>query len=282
MVRTVLYVITYNLCYSIYYPSSLEYISFYSFLTKFSIFVQCHSLRIKKSLAEKWKQSWLVAVYAAEHGLLCRKLQSYNPIYTQTSHRGKDKPWIKDGIGQRYHFSFPRRNKNKILCPIDTNLQISCRTELRIVLPNENENENDDKEKQQHDATRVPSRNDIVDGDAVYNLIKEFVPDGIRMDVVAREIVSPYTYTSKSNNNIPEEVTLAIFLINYSGESIPLTRDLADSIRSKVEISVKDLWKFNIAKSGRIVSKPFPTHLLPTLIQDTKQRKSGSNSNNAE
>jgi hypothetical protein len=162
---------------------------------------------------------------------------------------------------------------------------------LRIVIPNENENDVKEIEQQQqqldtsnsNDPTRIPSRNYIVDGDAVYNLIKEFVPDGIRMDVVAREIVSPYTYTSKNyNNNIPEEVTLAIFLINYSGESIPLTRDLADSIRSKVEISVQDLWKFNIAKSGRIVSKPFPTHLLPTLIQDTKQRKSGSNNNNAK
>ena len=164
---------------------------------------------------------------------------------------------------------------------------------MRIVVPNENEidvKEKEEEEQQQqldtsnnNDPTRIPSRNQIVDGDAVYNLIEEFVPEGIRMDVVAREIVSPYTYQSKnSNNNIPEEVTLAIFLINYSGESIPLTRDLADSIRSKVEISVQDLWKLNIAKSGRIVSKPFPTHLLPTLIQDTKQRKSGSSNNNAK
>jgi len=228
-----------------------------------------------------WKQSWLVAAYAAEHGLLLHKLQPYTPSYSQTSYRGKDRPWHKDGTAQRYHFSFP---SNKI-CPIDTNLQISCRHELRIVLPdllpNNYNNTIIEEEYQPYNNENknprgIPSQSDIIDGDAVYNLVKEFVPFGIRMNIVAREILSSYTYTTSDANcgghQEDNTVTLAIFLINYSGECIPLTRNLADTIRSQVEISVQDLWKFDIAKGGRLVSKPYPTHLLPTLIQDSKER----------
>lgn len=179
---------------------------------------------------------------------MLRKLGPYEPLYQQTSHRGKDRPWIKDGTAQRYTFTFPNQK-----C-IDRELQISCRHELRIVLPSDFE---EDPEV---------SRNDIVEGDAVFQLTKSFVPEGIRMEVVEREILQPYLFND-------EEVTLAIFLLNYSGESMPLTRDAADSIRSQLEVSIHQQWGFDIAKGGRLVSRPYPTHLLPSLIKESYERK---------
>ena len=113
----------------------------------------------------------------------------------------------------------------------------------------------------------IVNRGDIIEGDAVSHLTKNFVPEGIRMEVVTREILQGYVFNG-------EEVTLAIFLLNYSGESKPLTRDIADSIRSKVEASVQDQWKFKVAKGGRLVSRPYPTHLLPFLVNGTNSRNS--------
>lgn len=257
----------------------------------------------------------MVPAYAAEHGLLLQKLeQPFLPSYTQTSHRGKDRPWIKDGTAQRYHFRFPSssynwKKKKYILCPIPKSLQISCRHELRVVLPRESDFNNNNNVVEQQDSNNhndyynisttrrdesnkpKPCRNDIIDGDAVYNLVNEFVPDGIRMDVVTREFVSPYNYTTTISTKVNGTVAtatstsslttsctktitrtgiLAVFLINYSGESLPLTRNLADSIRSQVERSVQERWQLDIRKGGLPVSKPFPTQLLSTLIKDFK------------
>ena len=209
--------------------------------------LHCHS----PSSVEEWKKSWLVPEYAAKHGLVLRNLSPYEPLYQQTSHRGKDRPWIKDGTAQRYTFTFPNDK-----C-IDNDLQMSCRHELRIVLPADFETNSE------------VSRNDIIDGDAVFQLTKKFVPEGIRMEVVAREVLRPYYFDD-------EEVTLAIFLLNYSGESMPLTRETADCIRSKLEASVDEQWGFNIAKGGRLVSRPYPTHLLPSLIKEAYERQATS------
>ena len=172
----------------------------------------------------------------------------YEPLYQQTSHRGKDRPWIKDGTAQRYTFTFPNQKS------IDNDLQISCRHELRIALPEAFE-----------EGSGV-SRDDIIEGDAVFQLTKNFVPEGIRMEVVEREILQSYEFNG-------EEVTLAIFLLNYSGESMPLTRNTADSIRSQLEESVHQQWGFEIAKGGRLVSRPYPTHLLPSIIKEAYERK---------
>ncbi len=135
---------------------------------------------------------------------------------------------------------------------------MSCRHELRIVLPTDFE------------TNPEVSRTDILEGDGVYKLTQNFVPDGIRMEVVEREILEPYYF-----NN--QEVTLAIFLLNYSGESMPLTRDSADSIRSELEASVTQQWGFEIAKGGRLVSRPYPSHLLPSLIKESYERKAKAN-----
>mmetsp|Transcript_18287 Transcript_18287/g.38420 ORF Transcript_18287/g.38420 Transcript_18287/m.38420 type:complete len:170 (-) Transcript_18287:106-615(-) len=167
-------------------------------------------------------------------------------MYQQTSHRGKDRPWVKDGKNQRYTFAFPNEK-----C-IDEDLQISCRHELRVVLP------------KSFVEGSIVSRHDIIDGDAVFRLTQNFVPKGIRMEVVTREFFEPYVFDG-------EEGTLAVFLLNYSGEKVPLTREAADTIRSKVEASVQQDWNFKVAKSGLLVSLPYPTHLLPNLVRGSSE-----------
>ena len=52
------------------------------------------------------------------------------------------------------------------------------------------------------EANSEVSRRDIIDGDAIFQLTKKFVPEGIRMEVVAREILKPYYFTSTISNHI--------------------------------------------------------------------------------
>jgi hypothetical protein len=63
-------------------------------------------------------------------------------------------------------------------------------------------------------------------------------------------------------------VPLAVFLLNCSGVRAPLIRDCADEIRATVEAAIKEEWKLQIAKEGRLVRKTFPRQLLPKLIKE--------------
>ncbi len=223
-----------------------------------------------QSLAE-WRQSWLVPVYAAEHGLMLQSVEPFIPQYAQSSHRGIDRPWRKSGYNQRYTFAFPNHdddNKKKNLHdPVDKSLQLSCRHELRIML-------------HPHKLSHAPvSRTDIVDGDAVMRLAQPLVPEGIDLEVAARDLLTPLTHQVHGKDDEDERegyqhlhVPLALFLMNYSGSSRPITRQLADDIRSKLEVAVQEQWHLDVAKGGRLVSRPYPRHLLPTLIKEYNHR----------
>jgi hypothetical protein len=106
------------------------------------------------------------------------------------------------------------------------------------------------------------SFDDIVGGDAVFDLARQFVPEGINFEVPARDLLS-------TDNKLKSgDYSLAVFLLNYSGESEPLSRQKADSIRASIEAAIIDQWNLNVAKPGRMVSKPYPYALLSTLIKE--------------
>jgi hypothetical protein len=193
---------------------------------------------------EEWRQSWLPTMYAADHGLLLRRLEPYKPQYDLSSHRGVDRPFFIGDSPQRYIFTFPDEN------PIEEDNQISCRHELRVMLHPDLLEE-------------CPvSRDDIVHGNAVFEIARNKIPEGIRFEIPSRDLLIP-----KDENIKLGHVPLAVFLLNYSGERAPLTRDLADEIRATIEATIKEELKLEIAKDGRLVSKPYPRQLLPKLIR---------------
>lgn len=192
---------------------------------------------------QEWRQSWLPAMYAADNGLLLRRLEPYKPEYDLSSHRGVDRPFFIGDSPQRYVFTFPDEN------PIDQDLQISCRHELRLML-------NPDRLEES-----PVSLYEIVHGDAVLELAQKLMPQGIRFEIPARDVLTPQIV---KDGHVP----LAVFLLNYSGERAPLTRDCADEIRATIEATIKEEWKLEIAKEGRLVSKPYPRQLLPKLIRE--------------
>lgn len=191
---------------------------------------------------QEWRQSWMPAMYAAEHGLLLSRLEDYEPSYGLSSHRGVDRPFSVGEKPQKYYFRFPNGES------VPRDLQISSRHELRIML---------------HEDTVKKcgiSRDQIINGDIVDLLLKELVPPRIRFEIAAKHLLKPY-WTGG------EHVPLAIFLLNYSGENTPLTRLNADKIRESLETEITRRWGLKIAKPGRLVSRPYPFPLLEKLIK---------------
>lgn len=196
---------------------------------------------------EEWRRSWMAAMYASEHGLMLRELQQpFFPNYGLSSKSGKDRPFFVGESPQRYIFTFPNGQ------PIDVDLQISCRHEFRIVL----------------DPKRLESSpksfDDIAYGNDVLELASEFIPDGIRFQIEARDVLPPLDWNGGHDS-------LAVFLFNYSGERIPLKRLEADKIRANIEAAVVERWNLDISKGGRLVSRPYPHFLLPKLIKQHKR-----------
>lgn len=192
---------------------------------------------------QEWRQSWMPAMYAAEYELLLTKLSEYSPDYGLSSHRGMDRPFWIGNSPQMYTFQFPNGNS------IPELNQISCRHELRVMLHPDNL------------ARSSKSFDEIVHGDAVLEEGIYHVPDGIRFEVRSRALLVPDV---DNNHHVP----LAIFLLNYSGERVPLTRQRADSIRERIEESIVTKWGLKVAKGSRLVSRPYPYSLLPSLIKE--------------
>lgn len=192
---------------------------------------------------EDWRKSWLPAMYAAEHGLLLSHLEPYQPSYGLSSHRGVDRPFFIGDNPQKYFFRFPNGE------PVSEDIQLSCRHELRVMLHPD----------RMHSSPI--SYDEIVHGDAVFELGQEFIPDGFRFEIPARHVLTP-------NESASDHVPLAVFLLNYSGDRMPLTRSAADKIRDRIEKEITKQWRLDIAKGGRLVSRPYPYHLLPKLIKE--------------
>lgn len=194
---------------------------------------------------QEWKGSWMAAMYAAEHGMLLKSVDAYQPIHDLSSHRGVDRPFsIGREQPQMYRFGFPN---NKAATPVDRDLQLCCRHELHIVLP---------------DSSPSPEMTleDIVEGNAIQQFSQNnVVSEGIKVDVPLREI-----------RTTAEGETMVIFLMVYRGESLPLTRASVDSYRAKLETELGKILHLPENRVGRLVSKPFPYTALDAVIEEHK------------
>lgn len=189
-----------------------------------------------------WRQSWTVPMYANNHGFLLQRIEPFSISYDLSSHRGVDRAFSASQEPRRYIFGLPNGKRN-----IDPSCQMACRHELRLRL---------DPDVLDDSSSCPFSRESLIHGDMIPSLVKKVVPDGIHVEIPLRDVVN------RRKSNIP----LLIFLVVYSGASIPLTRQSADEIRAKVEEIVGRETGLEIAKAGRMVSKPFPYSLLEGLL----------------
>jgi hypothetical protein len=123
---------------------------------------------------------------------------------------------------------------------VDRSLQLCCRHELHVILPI---------------SEGAFTTKGLVHGDQVLNFCKGLVPDGIRVEVPIRRVLSP-----------PGGLEMIVFLICYCGEQLQLTRAAADSYRDTLEAKISQHVTLRENRKGRLVSRPFPYPLLHQLI----------------
>ena len=197
----------------------------------------------------EWNGSWNAAAFAADHGLLLRRLEPFISTYNRSSHRGVDRPFSIGDNPLLYVFGLPNRET------IEERLQIAFRHELRIELQGD---------EFYHKASF--SKEGLENGDMITRLVQEVISEypGVDAKVPLRE-----TYATKKLAK--EQIA---FLIIYKGAASPLTRVVADEIRSRLESLTVEQTGLRLAKAGRMVSKPFPYPLLDHLVKDFLHRRS--------
>jgi len=189
-----------------------------------------------------WKLSWKAAAYAADHGLLLHQIDPFEVKYNKSSHRGVDRPFLVRGTPFRYVFGFPNGK------PVAEKLQIAFRHELRLIM----------------DAERLAlcphTKEELYKGDSVEAILRQVTSNfpGIRAEAPMKDFV-----TTKH-----EQLSLLVFLVVYRGDSMPITRDLAEELRAAVEAATKETLSLDIAKPGRMVSTAFPYSMMQSLIDE--------------
>lgn len=190
-----------------------------------------------------WRQTWTVPMFANNHGFLLQRIEPFHVSYDLSSHRGVDRAFSAGQEPNRYVFRFPRNGQ-----AVEPRYQMACRHELRLRL---------DPDKLSS-ASCPFTRQSLVVGNVIPALVEQVVPEGLCVEVPLRDVVH------RKQSDVP----LLIFLVAYAGESKPLTRECADEIRAKVEELVGRETGLEIAKAGRMVSKPFPYLLLEDLLDE--------------
>jgi len=224
----------------------------------------------------EWRTSWMAQAYAAEHGLVLRRLEPFfrhqkttTSAYDLSSHRGVDRPFLVGDQPLTYVFGWPvvgssssedndddaRINGNRHSASISTSteeeedlrLSLAFRHELRLVL----------------DPTKLAScphsQHELEHSSVVPELVRQVTPGGVHCEVPLRSVILP------KKTAFP----LLVFLVVYrSGVQRPLTRSMADAIRNELEEAATARFGLELAKRDRMVSKPFPYRILDTLIED--------------
>lgn len=183
-------------------------------------------------------------MYGGEHGLLLSRVVPYEAEYRLSSFRGKDRPFALGKNPKMHVFVKPN---GRVAAP--RNIQLCCRHELHIVIPDDD------------GASAVCSLDQILEGDAIETIIQgSCVPDGIRVEVPARQMLEIHESDGTSSR-------IAIFLVVYCSERHQVTREMADQWRERAEAEVSKYVPLRENRRGRLVSHPFP---YPALHPEIK------------
>jgi Domain of unknown function (DUF2431) len=187
---------------------------------------------------KEWKESWMPAMYAAQHGLLLHAVDDFTLTYTLSSHRGVDRPFPIGKQPKLYRFRFPNR------FPVDRTLQLCCRHELHFTLPEVNQSKTDWN-------VETILYNDTIQKFIIDNIVLK----GIEIEVPRKEL-----------RDLPEGISVIVVLIVYRGACLPLTRSMINNYRARLEEQISTKVNLRETRMGRLVSKPFPSTVLPCIL----------------
>eukprot|EP00551_Chaetoceros_affinis_P012279 CAMPEP_0203668772 /NCGR_PEP_ID=MMETSP0090-20130426/5322_1 /ASSEMBLY_ACC=CAM_ASM_001088 /TAXON_ID=426623 /ORGANISM="Chaetoceros affinis, Strain CCMP159" /LENGTH=460 /DNA_ID=CAMNT_0050533301 /DNA_START=59 /DNA_END=1441 /DNA_ORIENTATION=- len=200
---------------------------------------------------KEYRDTWTPAFFASNHGLLLMDVFPFSPSYNLSSHRGVDRGFKIGKAPEMYVFGKP--NSDRTIKRKE--LMMCCRHELHIVLPDEYTLNMDQK------GTNSPySAREIIDGDAIKDIIESIIPQGIVVDVPERRFLT--------KDETGYDFDMVIYLVVYCGQSKVLRRDEADEYRHATECEVEKHVPLRENRRGRLVSRPFPYYLLQSIIDD--------------
>jgi len=203
----------------------------------------------EESSLEDWKRTWTVPMFANEAGLLLDRVKLFNVDYNLSSYRGSDRPFSKSQIPRRYVF----QQSNGLDQSIQEKYQMSTRHELRLEL---------DRSILQAKGYSV---DDLTEGNLILNLLQSKLQSGIRAEMPLREVI-PLQHVNPGNDYSPESELLVCLMV-YSGESQPMTQELGNQIRARLEDLVDEQLGLKIHKRNYQVSRAFPHKFLEGLLQ---------------
>lgn len=205
---------------------------------------------------EEWRSSWTASIYAAEHGLLLINTIPFQPKYDLSSHRGVDRPFNIGKQPKMYIFT----NEGNIRGAIDKKYQLCCRHELHVLHRNASS----------LSSFKNNTAFEELTCQQVQQMIQRKLPKGIRVEVPVRDIIET-DKIGALNDDHDNLVEMAVFTIVYCGEAKALTRQNANMYREIAEMEILNIAPLRENRRGRPVSKPFPYHLLESLLDESNQ-----------
>lgn len=216
-----------------------------------------------KSLQE-FRETWMPTLFANQEGWVLTSVEDFQVQYRLSSHRGVDRgfrvgshPDIYSfrytGIGGKKDETVTRGERNETGIYVKEEHQLCCRHELHIVLPL------GWKDTAIQDDSIINIKN-IVEGDAIRDLVQGVALPGIRVRVPARSLLHA--------EDTGYESDMMVFLLVYCGEKLAITRETADSIRNAAELEVERHVALRENRRGRLVSRPFLFPLLDSIMEE--------------
>ena len=161
--------------------------------------------------------------------------------YKRSSYRGVDKGFSAGLETELLVFVNPEHR----YVEVPLHLQLCCRHELHINLPNYREG---------------MDVNDFVNDNEILRATQSILPSGICCELYLSEILSP------EKTGLDEYI--AIYMVIYRGISKPVIQDTADIYRAQLESYLMTKLPLRQNKLGRTISKPLPYSTLRKLMSE--------------
>jgi hypothetical protein len=201
----------------------------------------------------EWKQSWLPSIYAGDNGLLLSHILPYQPAYNLSAYKFQDRPFYAEKKASMHLFTKSQDRQCK--APEDTQMFSYFTLFMALPVP-----------ANIAATTLVQSdqlwRNEqILDDQFVLAMIKDKVPDGIRIRIKPWRILRQKNQDDEYHR--AGEWKVMEYQVVLFGESIPITLKDTESYKKAIEDEIQHRTR-GTKRGGWNASHIVPSSLLET------------------
>jgi hypothetical protein len=200
----------------------------------------------------EWKSSWLSPIYAGENGLLLSHFLPFQPTYNLSAYQFRDRSFNAEKKASMHLFT--KCDNLHFKAPED--IQMYSYFTLFISLPT----------PANSSGTPIPqsdqlwNNGQILDEKFVFDVLKDKIPDGIRIEIKPLRILRQQNPDDEINVGEWKVIEYQVVLF---GESIPITLKDAESYKKAVEDEIQ-LQTRGTKRGGWNAAHIVPSSLLQT------------------